>query len=70
MTELILSVENESILPKLREMLKTFEGVKVKASVRKRESGIDLSLEEAQSGRVSEWSSVDEMFETILNCEI
>ena len=70
MTELILSVENESILPKLKEMLKTFEGVKVKASVRKRKSAIDLSLEEAQSGCVSEWSSVDEMFETILNDEI
>ena len=51
MTELVLTVENESILPSLRKILNSLDGVKVKP-VRKRKTGIELGKEDVAKGRI------------------
>ena len=71
MTELILTVENDSILPSLRKVLSNIAGVTVKtAPKRKKKGSLELALEDAAAGRVSKWENVDELFDTVLNDEI
>ena len=70
MTELILTIENESILPSLKKVLGSIDGVKVKKMTHKKKTGLDLAIEDVEAGRVTEWNSVDEMFKTILGDEI
>ena len=70
MTELVLTVENESILPSLKKVLGSIEGVRVKKMTRKKKTGLELAIEDVEAGRVTEWNSVDEMFNTVLGDEI
>ena len=63
MTELLIEVENESILSSLRKVLGGMDGVKVKRASRRKKTGLELALEDVREGRVTEWNSVDEMFQ-------
>ena len=63
MTELLIEVENESILSSLRKVLSSMDGVKVKRASRRKKTGLELALEDVKEGRVTEWNSVDEMFQ-------
>ena len=63
MTELLIEVENESILSSLRKVLGGMDGVKVKRASRRKKTGLELALEDVKEGRVTEWNSVDEMFQ-------
>lgn len=64
MTELLIEVENESILSSLRKVLGGMDGVKVKRTSRRKKTGLELALEDVREGRVTEWISVDEMFQS------
>lgn len=64
MTELLIEVENESILLSLRKVLGGMDGVKVKRTSRRKKTGLELALEDVREGRVTEWISVDEMFQS------
>lgn len=64
MTELLIEVENESILSSLRKVLSSMDGVKVKRTSRRKKTGLELALEDVREGRVTEWISVDEMFQS------
>lgn len=45
MTQLILNIENPSILPKLREMLAGFDGVSISNTSLKKKSVVEKRLE-------------------------
>lgn len=67
MTELVLTIEDEKIIPSLRKVLSSMNGVKVKTT-RKKKSGMELALGDVKAGRVTEWTgSVEEMIDSILN---
>lgn len=66
MTELIIEVEDKSILASLKKILSNIDGVKVRKNTSRKKTGIELALEDVEAGRVTEWNSVDEMFDTIL----
>lgn len=66
MIELVLTIEDEKILPSLKKVLGNMNGVKVK-STRNQKSGLELAREDVAAGRVTEWTcSVEEMFDSIL----
>lgn len=70
MTELILNVENESILPSLKKVLGSIAGVTVKKAPKRKKGSLEMALEDIEAGRVYEWKNVDELFDTVLKDEI
>lgn len=66
MTELVLTIEDETIIPSLRKVLGSMNGVTVKTT-RKKKSGMELAMEDVKDGRVTEWDgTVEEMIDSIL----
>ena len=65
MTQLTLNVTDESLLPMLRKLFHSMEGVEI-APHRRRKSGIELAYEDGEAGRVTKWDSPDEMFNTLM----
>jgi hypothetical protein len=51
MTELTLKVTDESLLPMLRKLFRSIEGVEI-APRRHRKSGIELAYEDVEAGRI------------------
>lgn len=66
MTELVIEVEHKSILASLKKILSNLDGVKVRNNTRRKKTGLELALEDVEAGRVTEWESIDAMFDTIL----
>ena len=65
MTELTLKVTDESLIPMLRKLFRSMEGVEV-APRRRRKSGIELAYEDVKAGRITQWGSPDEMFNALM----
>lgn len=64
--QLIVTVEDASIINELRRAIKMMRGVS-KISVRKpKKTEIELAHEEAQTGKVTKWENVDDLFNEIL----
>lgn len=66
MTELTLKVTDESLVPMLRKLFRSMEGVEIEPR-RRRKSGIELAYEDVEAGRVTKWDSVDDMFNTLMS---
>lgn len=67
MTQLIINIEDKTILPHLKKILKAIDGVSIARSEKKqKKSGIEESYEDVRAGRVTHCDSVDEMFSQIL----
>ena len=65
--DLMLKVDDVSILPSLKKVLKAIPGVTL-LSTNSKKSGLDLALEDAKAGRVTEWNcSTEEMFKAIVS---
>lgn len=63
--EIIINVSDMSIASDIRRLLKRVSGI-TDIKVRKTKSEVELSLEEADRGMVTEWKSVDDYFKTML----
>ena len=66
MTELTLRITDESLLPSFRRLVRSIHGIDIVPAKRKRKSGIEQALEDEAAGRVTEWNSAEEMFQTLL----
>ena len=55
-----------SVANDIRRLLKRVSGI-TDIKVRKTKSEVELSLEEANKGMVTEWESVDDYFKNILS---
>lgn len=74
MTQLILNIEDTSILPSLKRILKSLNGVSVAKQQKKRVKSMDITkttgyqeaMEDKRLGRVYRAESVDDMFKQIL----
>ncbi|MBQ4377237.1 MAG: hypothetical protein II793_06050 [Bacteroidales bacterium] len=67
---LTLQVDDASLMPSLKRVLRSIEGVHIVPAKRKRKSGIEQALEDEAAGRVTEWTGdIDEMFDQILGKE-
>ena len=64
MTEITLKVTDESLLPMLRKLFRSMEGVEM-VTHRRKKSGIEKALDDVKAGRVTEWDSPDQMFDVL-----
>lgn len=62
MTQLILNVRDRSIIPHLRKVLNSMDGVSVAKMPRKKKNGMEEAMEDVRTGRVTEYASVDDFF--------
>ncbi len=83
MEQILLNVENKNILPSLKRVLGSIEGVTIvrvprvavsanygqdKSSAKKKKTGLELGIDDLEHGRVSPvFTSVDEMFKSLEN---
>lgn len=65
MTQIILNIENQAIVPHLKKILSSIEGVTIAKTKRKR-TEIDEAYQDIKEGRVHKASSVDELFKDVL----
>ena len=64
MTQLILNIESPSVARAIKSLLKNIAGVEiVGVSPKKKKTGFELAIEDVKAGRVTEYSSVEEMIE-------
>lgn len=63
--EITINVSDISVANDIRRLLKRVSGI-TDIKVRKTKSEVELSLEEADKGLVTEWESVDDYFKKIL----
>jgi hypothetical protein len=64
--QLIVTVEDASLINDLKRAIKMMRGVSKISVKRTKKTGMDLAREDVKAGRVTSWNSVDEMFKEIL----
>lgn len=64
--QLIVTVDDASIINDLKRAIKMMRGVSKISVKRAKKTEMDLAREDARAGRVTSWNSVDEMFDEIL----
>lgn len=62
-----ISVADRSVMTSLRKVLRTMNGVSILPTprVRARKTGLDEAIDDMKHGRVTEYASVDDMFEKL-----
>ena len=65
--QLLVSVSDPSLLGKLKNAIKMLNGVSAITVLKPKKTELEMAREDAVEGRVTQWSSVDEMFDTVLN---
>lgn len=66
MKEITLRVSDERLLPMLRKLFRSMEGVEV-VTRRRKKSGLEKALEDVAAGRVTKWEDEDKMFESLMS---
>lgn len=66
MKEITLRVSDESLLPMLRKLFRSMDGVEV-VTRRRKKSGLEKALEDVAAGRVTKWEDEDKMFESLMS---
>ena len=64
--EITINVSDLSVANDIRRLLKRVSGITA-IKVRKTKSEVELSLEEAHAGKVTQWDSVDDYFSALLS---
>ena len=65
-TTLFRSVSDPAMLTKLKNAIKMLNGVSSISILRPKKTDLELAEEDKAQGRVTQWNSVDEMFDTVL----
>ena len=65
--QLLVSISDPSLLGKLKNEIKMLNGVSAISVLKPKKTELEMAREDAAEGRVTQWSSVDEMFDTVLN---
>ncbi len=66
MTQLIINIEDKSILPHLKKILNAIDGVSIVSPAKKKKCGLDEALDDVKAGRVHHADGIDEMFKQVL----
>jgi hypothetical protein len=64
MTQLILNIEDKSILPSLRKILSKLNGVTI-CKQKTRKTGLEEAIKDMEAGRVTTYNSKDELFKDL-----
>lgn len=67
MTQLVLNIENPSILPSLKKVLNALDGVSIAKQTKRirKKTELELAIAEARKGDVTHWECVDSLIEHI-----
>jgi hypothetical protein len=65
MTQIVLNVETPALARLIRSLVKNMTGVHIVSSKKKKKTGYELAMEDVKNGRVEEYSSVKELFDSI-----
>ena len=67
MTQLVLNIDDPSVLPTLKRVVKAFKGVSIDRLEKKHKNSLDEALEDVRAGRVyGPFNSVDELMTHLL----
>lgn len=66
MTQIVINVDNQAVIPHLKKVLQAIKGVTISKS-RTVKSGIEEAMEDIEKGRIYKAKSVDDMFKQILD---
>lgn len=64
--QLLVTVSDPTMLTKLKDAIKMLDGVSSISILKPKKTGLELAEEDKARGRVTQWNSVGEMFDTIL----
>ena len=64
--QLLVTVSDPAMLTKLKNAIKMLNGVSSISVMKPKKTDLELAEEDKETGRVTHWNSVDEMFDTIL----
>ena len=64
--QLVVSVSDPSLVNKLKSAIQMLNGVSSISVLKPKKTELELAEEDVVKGRVTQWNSVDEMFNTIL----
>lgn len=64
--KLIVTVDDSSMLNKIKNAIKMLRGVGNISVITPKSSELDLAREDAKAGHITKWNSVDEMLNTVL----
>ena len=59
MTQIVLNIEDESVIPALTKVVRSFNGVTI---ARKKESAYETSKREKSEGKINVYASADDFF--------
>lgn len=64
--QLVVSVSDPSLVNKLKSAIQMLNGVSSISVLKPKKTELELAEEDVVKGRIKQWNSVDEMFDTIL----
>ena len=64
--KLVVSVSDPSLVNKLKSVIQMLNGVSSISVLKPKKTELELAEEDVVKGRITQWNSVDEMFDTIL----
>ena len=64
--QLVVSVSDPSLVNKLKSAIQMLNGVSSISVLKPKKTELELAEEDVVKGRITQWNSVDEMFDTIL----
>ena len=64
--QLVVSVSDPSLVNKLKSAIQMLNGVSSISVLKPKKTELELAEEDVAKGRVTQWNSVDEMFDAIL----
>lgn len=65
--KLVVTVSDPTMLTKLKNAIKMLNGVSSISILKPKKTGLELAEEDKAKGRVTQWNSVDEMFDTMMS---
>ena len=65
--QLLVTVSDPTMLTKLKDAIKMLNGVTSISILKPKKTGLELAEEDKAKGRVTQWNSVDEMFDTMMS---
>jgi hypothetical protein len=64
--QLVVYVSDPSLVNKLKSAIQMLNGVSSISVLKPKKTELELAEEDVVKGRITQWNSVDEMFDTIL----
>ncbi len=63
MTQIVLNIENQAIVPHLKKILSAIEGVSIAKENKGRKASVDIALDDVKAGRINKYASAQDLFD-------